>query len=403
MDRQYVKGKCLFTKNTSYYQQYNYLTKDSVCDILVVGGGVTGAIAGYYFSKNGINTIVIDKSRIAHGSTSITTSLLQYELDDNANELKSVISDERIKRSYELGLFALDEIEDFVAEHGNSFDYKRVDSLLFTSKKSEITQMEDEYNFRKKCGFNVEYVTPETNKFGFDIEAGVLAKKGGATIDPVKFAHSLLSEGTKHGMKVYENTEARKITYHNDYAEVETEYGFTIKCKKVVCATGYNPFLFTNRKFATMSTTFNIVTAPISNSLNALSNIVARDNHNPYHYFRTTTDNRIIMGGEDIRFEPDFDNDSLCEKSYGRLEHILHNLLPNIDTKIEYKYCGAFATTKDNLGFIGADNKHSNLWYCLGYGANGILFAILGGYFLSKLYLGNKDENMSLFKVDRFE
>lgn len=71
--------------------------------------------------------------------------------------------------------------------------------------------------------------------------------------------------------------------------------------------------------------------------------------------------------------------------------------------EIEYKYCGAFASTKDNLGFLGVDPKNKKLWYCLGYGANGILFSILGGMMLSKLYLGEMDENLKLFKVDRFD
>ena len=37
-----------------------------------------------------------------------------------------------------------------------------------------------------------------------------------------------------------------------------------------------------------------------------------------------------------------------------------------------------------------------------GMGQNGILFAILVGMMLSKFYKGEVDENMKLFKVDRF-
>ena len=78
--------------------------------------------------------------------------------------------------------------------------------------------------------------------------------------------------------------------------------------------------------------------------------------------------------------------------------------LKNIkDIEVDYKNCGTFASTLDNLGFIGEDTKHNNLWYNLGYGANGILFAILGGMMLSKLYHGEKDKDMRLFKVDRFD
>ena len=61
-------------------------------------------------------------------------------------------------------------------------------------------------------------------------------------------------------------------------------------------------------------------------------------------------------------------------------------------------------TTKDNRLIIGGeDTKYNNLWYNLGYGANGILFAILGGMMLSKLYNGERDTDMKLFKVDRFD
>ena len=68
----------------------------------------------------------------------------------------------------------------------------------------------------------------------------------------------------------------------------------------------------------------------------------------------------------------------------------------------QYKYCGAFASTNDNLGFLGKDPEKPQLWYCLGYGANWILFAILGGVMLSELYCGNYNEDLELFRVDRF-
>lgn len=79
-------------------------------------------------------------------------------------------------------------------------------------------------------------------------------------------------------------------------------------------------------------------------------------------------------------------------------------MVPEIkDIEAEFKYCGAFASTCDNLGFVGPDKKHRNLWYLLGYGANGILFAILGAMMLTELYNGKEDKDMKLFKVDRFD
>lgn len=403
MSTQYIKGDSYFISADGNIKQYPYLTENTECDVLVIGGGATGALMGYYLSLKGINTVILEKSRIAHGSTSITTSLLQYELDSNAEELKSYLSLQDIAEAYRLGIYALDEIEKFCEMNGNDFAFSRVDSLLYTAKKNEIQQIKDEYEFRKSNGFEVEFITADNNPFGFDLEAGVTGKGGAEVIDPYKFTHSLLNASVKQGLRVYENTEAVKIRYYDEYAEAETVFGYRVKCKKVIVATGYNTKMFTERNFGTKSTTFNIVSEPVENENMLLNSYVVRDNCDPYNYFRMTEDNRIMMGGEDVRFEPDIENAELCGKCYDTLEARMKNIFQKFNPVTEYKYCGAFASTQDNLGFLGKDPDNDKLWYCLGYGANGILFAVLGGVFLSELYFGKEDKALRLFRPERFD
>jgi len=402
MNIQYVQGDCLFTRINQLPKQYEYLTQDIDTEVIIVGGGVTGAILGYYFSKHNINAVILEKSRIAHGSTSITTSLLEYELDSNASELKSYTSIDNIIRSYGLGIKALDEIQEFIDAYGNTCDFKRVDSFLYTAKDMEIKEMEEEYKLRKEHGFPVEFIDQDTNPFSFDVKAGVLSKGGGAQFDPYRFTHALLKESCKKGLRVYENTEAVEVEYSDNGVTIETIYGHKVKGKIVIVASGYNTHLFTKRVFGIKTTTFNIATKPIDNIEAIYKDVVVRDNEEPYHYLRTTSDNRIILGGEDINFLPDILNEELCIKNYDKLEQKLKALFPNLNIEIEYRYCGAFESTKDNLGFLGKDPRNPKLWYCLGYGANGILFAMLGGMMLSQLYLGEEPDDLQLFKIDRF-
>ncbi|WP_160677569.1 FAD-dependent oxidoreductase [Clostridium sp. C8-1-8] len=403
MDKEYVKGECFFTRANKVIKQYEYLTEDIEADVIIVGGGVTGAILGYYFSKSGVNAVILEKARIAHGSTSITTSLLQYELDSNAEKLKKDTSLENIIKSYKLGLVALNEIEKFIAEHGNYCDFKRVDSFLYTAKNTDIKEIREEYNLRKEYGFDVEFIDKESNQFGFDVKAGVLSKNGGAKFDPYRFTHSLLEAGLSKGLRIYENTEVRRVEYEGDIVNVETVYGYKVRGKIIIVATGYNTSLFTNRDFGIKTTTFNIVTKPIAQIEELYKNVIFRDNKEPYNYFRTTEDNRLIIGGEDLDFLHGIPKEDICKESYIKLEQRLKNLFPNLPINIDYRYCGAFASTKDNLGFLGKDPKNNKLWYCLGYGANGILFAILGGMMLSKLYFGETDEDLKLFKINRYD
>lgn len=400
---QFVQGNALFTNINKVEKQYNYLTEDIETEVIIVGGGVTGSILGYYFSKARIDTVILEKSRIAHGSTSITTSLLQYELDSNLKALTQYVSLDHAINSYKLGVKALDEIEKFIKVYGNKCNYIKRDTLLYTAKKLEIEELYEEYNLRKENGFNVKFISEKKNPFSFDLKAGVYGIEGGAELDPFKYTHHLLEVACNNGLRVYENTPVIDVKYNKDYVEAITSYNHKVKGKILVLATGFNTKLFTDRNFGVKTYTYNIVTKPLNNINGWFNNVLIRDNEDTYNYFRTTPDNRIIAGGEDTPFTDNF-NPKIAMEKYDILEQRVKNMFNKIDNiEIEYKYCGAFDSTNDNLGFIGKDPKNDKLWYGLGYGANGILFAILGGMMLSKLYKGEVSDYLKYFNICRFD
>lgn len=399
-----VHGTPMFTKNNKIKKQYEYLTEDLETEIVIVGGGVTGSIVGYYFSKANIPAVILEKERVAHCSTSITTSLLQYELDSNARELEEYTTLDNIITSYKLGLKALDEIDEFIKCYGNKCKYERKDTLLYTSKDEEVKEMREECEIRKKAGINVKYISKEYNPFTIDLKGGIYGINGGAQLDPYEYTHELLDVSCNIGLRVYENTEVIDIKYLESGVEVITSYGYKVRGKKVIIATGYNTERFTKRNFGQKTVTYNIVTKPVNSFDGWFNKVLIRDNCNPYNYFRTTQDNRIVAGGEDIDFYNNILNEKVAKEKYEILLNRIKNMFPNISPiESEYEYCGGFISSQDNLGFLGEDPNHKNLWYCLGYGANGILFAVLGGMMLSKLYKGETDENLKLFRINRFD
>ena len=54
---------------------------------------------------------------------------------------------ENVIKSYKLGLKALDEIEEFINTYGNDCKFIRRDTLLYTSKESEVGEMKEEYKY----------------------------------------------------------------------------------------------------------------------------------------------------------------------------------------------------------------------------------------------------------------
>ncbi len=61
MNIKYVQGKPYFTSKEKEKKQYPYLTEDIETDICIVGGGVTGAIASYYFGRKNVKTVILEK------------------------------------------------------------------------------------------------------------------------------------------------------------------------------------------------------------------------------------------------------------------------------------------------------------------------------------------------------
>ncbi len=404
MDLHYVQGEPLFAKNNEVPIQYPYLTENLETEVIVIGGGITGAIVSYYFTKANIPCVVIEQSRVGLGSTCASTALLQYEIDSLARDVEAYLPITDILKAYHLGMEALEEVGKIIEEHGNRCGYEEKDTLIYTAKETEKGCLEEEYRIRKEAGFNVELITQVNNPFSFQLEAGVYAHKGGAQIDPYRFTHQLLEISTAKGLRVYENTAVNKVSYGTEDVDVEVSYGYKVKAKKLILATGYDTGAFSTRNYGIKTVSYNIASKPIKHFEGWPKTPLIRDNSEPYFYYRTTSDCRIIAGGQDIDFEPNIFNEKVAQEKYEIIESRLKAMFPKIpNIEIEYEYCGCFTSTPDNLGFIGPDLQHKQLWYCLGYGANGILFDILGAKMLTKLYRDEVDPNMRLFKINRFD
>ena len=135
---------------------------------------------------------------------------------------------------------------------------------MYTAKETEVGEIEEEYRIRKEAGLEVKLIKPEDGLYDFDLKAGLYATKGGASLNPYQFAHQLLEVSMNQGVKVYENTRVDQVIYENEGVTVITEYGYEVKAKKLILATGYDTDLFTPRQFGQKSISYNVVTQPLN-------------------------------------------------------------------------------------------------------------------------------------------
>lgn len=397
-------GNVYWTKNTKIKHTYPYVTHDISCDVVIIGGGITGAITAYYLAKEGVNVVLIEKNIIGYGSTSATTALLEYSVDIDLNKLEKMIGINNAKRSYELCLDAITDIENIDKEIGKKSDFRKKDSLYFSTKIMQRGSMIKEYEIRKKHGFDVNFIEQNSS---INLNSAILTTSAAADIDPYKFTTGLIEylRGFEN-VRIYENTEIENIKCNYDNVVCTTNNKFKVKADRLIFTNGLAALKYINTNIISVYKTFTIVTKPCPELLKLDTSFVARDMCDPYHYIRFTKDNRIMFGGEDVKLSSKMEDEkyfkSLSKDKYSKLNCTLNKMFSNLSQpEIEYVYSGSFVNTTDTLPIIDEIENMPNCFCNLGFGANGILYSSVGAKMLKDAVKGLYTKDMKMFRLKR--
>jgi glycine/D-amino acid oxidase-like deaminating enzyme len=382
---------------------YPSLRTNIECDILIVGGGITGALAAFQLSGEGHRTVVIDKRDIGTGSTSATTSMIQYELDEPLHALSDTIGKEHaanIYRGTASAIWKLAEIVDALPERCG-FDKKQ--SIHFASDKKDVADLRKEFECQKMVGLDVTWLSKDQifSEYGLVSEGGILTGTA-ASMDAYQLTHALLQYSIKHfGLKVYDNTRLETVEYGKGKNFVVVDTTAVIECTTIVYTTGYESHEMIRSGIGKLISTYACISEPFEKLPEALSKTVFWDTQDPYFYFRTTVDNRILIGGQDEKFKNPEKRDALIEKKEMDLAANFRRQIPSVPFVVDFSWAGTFGATKDSLPYVGAHPDFSNSYFMLGFGGNGITFSVMAMEILSDAIAGRPNKFLEYFRFGR--
>jgi glycine/D-amino acid oxidase-like deaminating enzyme len=117
----------------------------------------------------------------------------------------------------------------------------------------------------------------------------------------------------------------------------------------------------------------------------------------PYLYLRTTSDGRVVCGGEDEDFSDETRRDALLPQKTVTLQRKLGSLLPGVSTQIAFAWCGTFGSSRTGLPTIGRIPHLPSCWIALGYGGNGTTYARIAADVIAGALLGSPDSDAELY------
>lgn len=375
---------------------YPSLKEDVSCDVLVVGSGITGSLIAHQMVADGYDTILIDRREIGNGSTSATTSMLQYEIDVPLYELIDMIGADGAVMAYKACSQSIDDLEEICKKVQSDAGFTRKDSLYFAAKKKDVKWLKKEFAVRKAAGFEVKWMEASeiAERYGMVHTYGGIGSQQGASVDAYMLAHELLAYNTKKGLRVFDKTALESVQSKQKYSVVKTATGMHIKAKKIIYCIGYESKEWIKESFVNLKSTYAMVSERDEKLDKALTKTLFWDTDAPYIYMRSTDDGRLLIGGGDEDFQNSAKRDKLLDKKEKEIRKSLKKILPDYKFYTDFVWAGTFGETKDGLPYIGTHPDFDRAYFVLGFGGNGITFSVTGME-MAALFMKNKKHPLS--------
>jgi glycine/D-amino acid oxidase-like deaminating enzyme len=373
-------------------------------EIVIIGSGISGALAAHELCSAGFKCTILDKRMLTSGTTWASTGQMSYEIDSTMLQLARQYGEAFAVGVYDASLQALYDLKRAFQQAAIDPGVEPKSSLYLASDKKGLKGIGDEYKLRTKHGFPVNYLDAGDleKEYGLD-RRGALHHEFAAQMDTYRAAVGLiLHHVIRQNLTVYTRTAVTGMQVVGNKVVLVTEEGFRIKARYVVCAPGSEAGMFLPRKVMSLYSTFALVTQPVPADLLWKDQCLIWETCRPYFYIRVTQDNRLMMGGEDMKFRKGKGmKDALVARKAKAVLNQCRRLFPQIPVKPEFSWFGVIGETKDGLPYIGQFPGMKHVYFALGHGGNGTTFSMIAAQLIRNQICGKMDYRKKLFAFNR--
>lgn len=384
---------------------FPWLQEDVRCDVVVVGGGITGALIANELAGHGHEVVVVEQRDVGWGSSAASTALLQYEIDTHMIDLAKQYGEQDAALAYRACAEAIPMLQALAGEI-RDVDFGRMRSLYYASKSRHVPVMQEEMALRRQHGFDVDWLEPGAlrEEYGIDAPGAILSQLAGR-LDPYRMAYRLLARLHKRGSGVYDRTRIERIDATSRSVVLHTADGVRVRAQHAVFAAGYTNQKWLRKSVARNRSSYAFITDPIdADELGALRDTMVWESARPYLYLRSTGDGRLLVGGEDDNIDVPARRDARVEKKSRTLVKGVAKAFPALELTPAFSWAGTFAETADGLPFFGPHAQYGGrVHFAMAYGGNGITYSMLGAGLLRALIERRKHPLAALFSFDRLD
>jgi glycine/D-amino acid oxidase-like deaminating enzyme len=380
--------KGIWIDDNTNIKVYPYLNKDIETNVVVVGGGISGAITAFFLAKEGFDVVVLEKNIIGCSNTSLSCGTITDFTDQMYIKVEK--DKETINKMQRKANKLLDEI---LVDINNNKDLKRINHNIITTKMFQKGMFKAEQEKRNTLGQKVELLEKGN---------GIVIEEESRLIDTYELTAQIINYLNKFpNVHIYENTSLISFNTNYNGVEITTNNDFKIKAGSLILTTSVDGLNIASIPNSQLYRRFGIKLK--TNFKEELSLKVLNDI--PI-YIRVDNFGNMIVSGIDTKYSYRMENSKVIEMLEKENEKRLIGLVAKIFPKIEIaeeiiSFSGNIIDTKDKLPIISEIDKLPNVYLNIGVGCSAIANVLVGADILKEAVQGYYKKEASLFKLNR--
>jgi glycine/D-amino acid oxidase-like deaminating enzyme/nitrite reductase/ring-hydroxylating ferredoxin subunit len=389
-------GACisLWQDTAETYQGDTKNYEEKYFDVVIAGGGITGATVGLLLQKAGKSVLIAEAKSIGFGTTGGTTAHLNTFLDTPYHVIQSKFGDSNAQLTAKAVQEALDLIAQNVKEYKIDCGYKELSAYLFSQDEKQTKELEDIFKSSHECHVKCSWAKEIPVPIPFD---KAVEFRGQATFHPLRYIKALVKSFEELGGIMLEDCRVLAVDEGEPHT-VKTSRG-QFKAENFIYAThippGVNLLHFRCAPYRSYA-----IAVKLPNKADYPGSLVY-DMYDPYHYYRTQEiDGELyfIAGGEDHKTGHE-ENTNGC---FTKLEAYVKKYFPV--QSVTHRWSSQYFEPNDGLPYIGHLPAHPGRMYvATGYGGNGMIYSAVAANTLTEMIVTGKSEYEELFDPNRIK
>lgn len=283
------------------------LTEDAAADLVIVGGGYSGLWAALRSTERypEQSVLVLEAGRCGDQASGrnggFATSSLTHGFANGMSRWP-----EEMDTLERLGQENLAQMGADIRRFGIDCGWEETGELDVATRPHEVEWLAQEYQELTAAGQRVELLDAAQTQARVASPTylgGLFSPHGTVMLEPARLAWGLRRTCLERGVRIHEHTAALGISRDGDAVLVRTAQG-TVRARRAVLASNAFPPLLRRLSLTTVPVYDHVLaTEPLSASQRDAIGWAGRegvgDASNLFHYYRLTSDDRVLWGGYD--------------------------------------------------------------------------------------------------------